>query len=85
MPDAQEAPVPLSPEDSARLVEFARAFKAAARAVQMYPAGHPAIANTLGRVAEITSNARLTAPMKISVAPDNLLLDERLRSRDVHR
>jgi hypothetical protein len=81
MPDAQEAPVPLSPEDSARLVEFARAFKAAARAVQMYPAGHPAIGNTLGRVAEITSDARLTGPMNISVAPDSLLLDDRPPSR----
>jgi hypothetical protein len=77
MPDVQEAPAPLSPEESARLVEFARTFKAAARAVQMYPAGHPAITSTLGRVAEITSSARLDAPLKITVLPDGLLLDER--------
>ena len=38
---------PLAPEDTARLIEFARACKAAARAVLLYPAAHPAIAATL--------------------------------------
>jgi hypothetical protein len=45
---------PLSPEDTARLVEFARACKAAARAVLLYPAAHPAITATLGRIVETT-------------------------------
>ena len=35
-------PVPLAPEEGARLTDFARACKAAARAVMLYPAGHPA-------------------------------------------
>jgi len=45
--DVTAAPPPLGPEDSTRLVEFARACKAAARAVTLYPDGHPAIAATL--------------------------------------
>jgi HEAT repeat protein len=71
----------LSAEESARLIEFARAFKAAARAVQMYPAGHPAIATTLERMAEITSSARQPGPLQIAVLPDNLLVNERPPAR----
>src|SRR3989338_5366220 len=81
MPEVQEASTPLSPEESARLIEFARAFKAAARAVTLYPRGHPAISATLGRIVEMTSNARLSAPLRITVLPDGLLLDERPPAR----
>lgn len=75
------SPEPLPAEDAARLVEFVRAFKAAARAVQMYPSGHPAIGTTLGRVAELTSAARLPSPLHLTVLPDGLLLDERALAR----
>jgi hypothetical protein len=81
MSEVQEAPTPLSPEESIRLIEFARALKAAARAVTLYPGGHPAIAATLGRIVEMTSSARLPAPLRITVLPDNLLLDERPPAR----
>jgi hypothetical protein len=81
MPELQEASTPLSPEESARLIEFARAFKAAARAVTLYPMGHPAIAATLGRIVDMTSTARLSAPLRITVLPDGLLLDERPLAR----
>ncbi|HVH28446.1 MAG TPA: HEAT repeat domain-containing protein [Vicinamibacterales bacterium] len=77
----EETSPQLSSEESARLIEFARAFKAAARAVQMYPAGHPAIATTLERMADMTSSARLTAPLQITVLPDNLLINERAPAR----
>jgi hypothetical protein len=73
----QEASTPLTPEESARLLDFARAFKAAARAVQMYPTGHPAITSSLERMVDITSAARLSAPLRITVLPTGLLLDER--------
>ena len=63
---------------SARLIDFARACKAAARAVLLYPEGHPAIAATLGRIAHITAPASLSAPLKITVLPDSLLLDDRV-------
>ena len=81
MAEAEEEATPLSPEESARLVEFARAFKAAARAVTLYPMGHPAIAVTLGRIVELTSSARLSAPLRITVLPDGLLLDDRPPAR----
>ena len=70
-----EAATPLAPEDAARLIDFARACKAAARAVVLYPSGHPAIAATLGRIAQITSAAQLGAPLTLTVLPDRLLLD----------
>src|SRR5437868_15276610 len=73
--------VPLSAEEAARLTDFARAFKAAARAVLLYPTAHPAISATLGRIVEITSSARLPAPLRITVLPDGLLLEDRAPAR----
>ena len=72
-----DAPSPLAPEETARLTDFARACKAAARAVMLYPGGHPAIAATLGRIAELTSAASMPGPLRISVLEDGLLLDGR--------
>jgi hypothetical protein len=72
---------PLGAAESARLTDFARACKAAARAVVLYPAGHPAIVATLGRIAQITSPAQLTAPLRITVLPDSLQLDGRAAAR----
>src|SRR5688500_6922577 len=72
---------PLSPEDSTRLIEIARALKAAARAVTLYPMGHPAIVATLGRIVEMTSNTRMAAPLRITVLPGGLLLDQRAPAR----
>ena len=72
-----DAPTPRSaPEETARLTEFARACKAAARAVLLYP---PAIRPSPQRSAascSITSRRALPAPLKITVLPDGLLLDE---------
>jgi len=81
MPELTNAQAPLGAADAARLTDFARACKAAARAVVLYPGGHPAIVTTLGRIAHITSAANLSAPLKITVLPDGLLLDERAPSR----
>ena len=67
----------LAPADAARLTEFARACKAAARAVVLYPGSHPAIAATLGRIVQMTSDAALNQPLKMTVLPDGLLLDGR--------
>ena len=72
---------PLSPEDTARLVEFARACKAAARAVLLYPAAHPAITATLGRIVETTSGNMLPQALHLTVLPDSLLQDGRAPSR----
>src|SRR6185369_5205582 len=75
------ADVPLDAKETARLTDFARACKAAARAVVLYPGGHPAIAATLGRIAQITSPAALAVPLKITVLPDGLMLDDRPPAR----
>lgn len=47
----------------------------------LYPAGHPAIAVTLGRIAAVTSAAAIREPLKITVLPDTLLLDDRPAAR----
>ncbi len=70
-------PAPLAPAEAVVLTEFARACKAAARAVVLYPAAHPAIAATLGRIVQVTSTANLQRPMRLSVLPEGLLLEDR--------
>ncbi|MGE3507690.1 MAG: HEAT repeat domain-containing protein [Vicinamibacterales bacterium] len=67
-------PESLTPHETARLIDFARACKAAARAVLLYPTGHPAIAATLGRIVQLTSSAALPAPMRIAVLGRDLRL-----------
>jgi len=76
-PADEVAKPPLSPDEAARLIEFARACKAAARAVVLYPSGHPAITATLGRIVQLTAPAALPVPMQVTVHPNALLLDER--------
>jgi hypothetical protein len=71
----------LSPEETTRLIEFARACRAAARAVALYPPAHPAIATTLARIADLTAAERLADPLKITVLPDSMLLDGRTPPR----
>jgi hypothetical protein len=62
-------------EDAARLAEFARACKAAARAVSLYPAAHPAIGTSLGRLAELTTRLTDTGPFRLEVSGGRLLVD----------
>jgi len=76
-----ETPAPLAPQDAARLTEFARAFKAAARAVVLYPAAHPAIAATLGRIVSLTASGSLAEPLRIGVLTDGLLVDGKAAAR----
>jgi hypothetical protein len=68
---------PLAAADAAQLTDFARACKAAQRAVVLYPAAHPAITSTLGRIVQMTSPESLTRPLRLTVLPDSLLLDDR--------
>jgi hypothetical protein len=71
----QPAAEPLSPADSSRLIDFARACKGAARVVTLYPSGHPAIATTLARIVQLTSAEELPGPLTIGVLSDSLMLD----------
>src|SRR5687768_9173630 len=74
---ATETTEPLSPEQAQRLTEFARACKAAARIVALYPATHPAIQSGLNRVAECAQRLRAEGSAAISVTPDAMLLNGR--------
>jgi hypothetical protein len=68
---------PLSADATERLVEFARACKAAIRIVAMYPASHPNIAAALSRMTGAGLGATANGPMLLTVGPDALLMDGR--------
>jgi HEAT repeats/PBS lyase HEAT-like repeat len=65
----------LSNDAAAQLTEFARRCKAAARAVSLYPAGHPTIAATLSRLAQATAQLSEHGPFRLQVAGERLLVD----------
>ncbi len=67
----------LTPDEASRLVEFARACKAAARVVALYPATHPAIQASLNRVAESAERLRSQGIAVLTVLPDALVFDGR--------
>jgi hypothetical protein len=75
-----EAP-PLAAEETVRLNEFARACRAAARAVALYPPAHPAIATTLARIVDLTAAEHFAEPLKITVLPDSMRLGGRMPLR----
>jgi HEAT repeat protein len=59
----------LDTDTAAKLADFSRAFKAAARAVSLYPTGHPAIGTTLGKLTEITGTLTASGPFTLEVRP----------------
>ncbi len=61
-------------DDAARLAEFARACKAAARAVSLYPPAHPAIGVSLARLADLTGRLIQGGPFQMQVSSDRLLV-----------
>src|SRR5829696_427430 len=67
-------PTVLAADAAARLADFARACKAAARAVSLYPGGHPAIGTTLGRLAQVTTMLTEAGPYRLQVMSDKLLI-----------
>ncbi len=79
MPELNDpaVPPPLAPEEAEQLVEFARACRAAARAVALYPGGHPAIGTALGRLADLTRRTLAGGPLALGVLPDDLHLEGR--------
>src|SRR4030095_13900086 len=70
----KEAPS-LDLDSTAKLTDFARACKAAARAVTLYPSSHPAIRLSLGRLVDAASRITAKGPVTLGVVPDNLLMD----------
>jgi HEAT repeats len=71
-----EVRTPLDPDTTARLTEFARACKAAARAVSLYPQAHPAIRFTLGRLAELTATLTAAGPFAMEVRPNQICVGD---------
>src|SRR5947207_3240839 len=63
---------PLDDTVAQRLADFARACKAALRAVSLYPTGHPAIGSTLGRLTELTTALTAAGPFKLEVRPQTI-------------
>src|SRR3954469_10135397 len=59
-----------------RLAEFARACKAALRAVSLYPGGHPAIGATLGRLTELTTALTASGPFRLEVRPHTIHVND---------
>lgn len=72
---------PLSADTSSTLLDLARACKAAARVVSMYPATHPAIEDALARITAAGSRAVADGPFLITVMPDTLLVGGRALTR----
>ena len=62
-------------DDAARLAEFARACKAAARAVSLYPGAHPAIAASLSKLSETTARLSEGGPFRLQVGSDRLTVN----------
>jgi hypothetical protein len=79
--EGTKPPEPLAPETAALLGDVARACKAAARAVALYPPAHPAIGISLNRLAEAAGRAAAAGPFTVIVLPDNLLVDGRAAAR----
>jgi hypothetical protein len=75
MPSTTPTNEPMPAERSGLLAEFARACKAAARAVSLYPGAHPAIGGSLSRL--VSAAGRLTRDGRVvcSVHPDTLAID----------
>jgi hypothetical protein len=75
MSGTQEKEAPLLDQESAsKLTDFARAIKAAARAVTLYPSTHPAIRLSLARLVDAASRLTADGPVMIGVVPDNLMI-----------
>ncbi len=68
----EHTPATLDPDAAAKLTEFARACKAAVRAVSLYPAAHPAIATTLSRLTQLAASMTADGPLEVQVRPTTL-------------
>src|SRR5688500_11757688 len=75
MPSTTPTTEPMPAQRSGLLAEFARACKAAARAVSLYPGTHPAIGASLSRL--VSASGRLTGDGRIvcTVHPHILAID----------
>ena len=69
------APEALDDQRAAHLTDFARRCSAAARAVSLYPAGHPSVETAVTRLVETADRVTSTQTFCMTVLPHGLLLD----------
>src|ERR671910_3271797 len=74
-------PTPMSAEQSAALVEFARACRTAARSVSLYPATHPAIQASLQRVIGAAGRLAPAGHVTLAVHPGALFIEGKAPAR----
>lgn len=80
MAESATPPV-LAPDTAARFAEFARACKAAARAVALYPGTHPAIGASLSRLTQATTRLAEGGPFTLQVRTNSLLFNNSAASK----
>ena len=68
-------------EQSLALAEFARACKAAARSVSLYPGAHPAIGSSLSRLTSAVRRLSGSGETVLAVHPAVLMIDDRAPAR----
>ncbi len=71
----------MTAEAAGRVAEFARACKAAIRAVSMYPPSHPTIQAALARLLAAGAAATEISPLIFTVTPDTLLVEGKTMPR----
>jgi len=72
---------PMPPDLAARVTGFARACKAAARSIALYPGEHPGVAAALVVVTAAAEAATASAMLRFAVLPDALTVDGRAMAR----
>jgi hypothetical protein len=72
---------PMPPDLAARVSAFARACKAAARSVALYPGEHPGVAAALVVVTAAAEAATASAMLQFAVLPDALTVDGHAMAR----
>jgi hypothetical protein len=75
--DPNAAVEPMAPDLAARVTAFARATRAAARSVALYPGEHPAVAAALGALTDAAREAASSTVLRLEVLPDTLMVNGR--------
>src|SRR5436190_20331369 len=76
-----ETQTTLDQDTATKRADFSRAFKAAVRAVSLYPAGHPAVGSTLGKLTELTAAVTAAGPFRLEVRPHTIAIANALPAK----
>lgn len=70
-------PDPVSPDTARHIVALARACRASARAIALYPPEHPAVGASLAHVTDAATAAAAAGEFRLNVLPDMFTIDGR--------